>query len=361
MRMGKGGTHGSVLSARLLVTFWLYSRHVSSGLVVPIVTPVDVTTIAVMPWGSSLSITGPSLLTAIQSDSSSVVLPGLEKDQVLRVLDGNTIKLKKNGIVTLAGVRMPTPGSSTFQLPECLSYAPVYKVRQLLPANANVRVKVGSSTSAGRSFQAVVVRSDDDVLVNQELVRSGFGRVQKVVSADLKEYLNMDQLSRLQDRAKQEGIGIFQRCDAQDGGGGGNFEAQFEPLELTMETQWGDDGGKTVVRQKDVEPAMPKNPGDVRGTLEDGKETDSTNGKQDSMGTHSFYSSLSTNICFVHTGCSDFPTYEDAFRWYETYFPLYGDVAKLDRDGDGVPCPGLPHTKVAEKYRMKVPTTNQQS
>jgi hypothetical protein len=56
------------------------------------------------------------------------------------------------------------------------------------------------------------------------------------------------------------------------------------------------------------------------------------------------------------SGCSDFRAYEDAFRWYETYFPFYGDVAKLDRNGDGVPCPGLPHTKVPEKYRMKVPS-----
>lgn len=56
------------------------------------------------------------------------------------------------------------------------------------------------------------------------------------------------------------------------------------------------------------------------------------------------------------TGCSDFTTYKDALRWYEKFYPFYGDVAKLDRDGDGVPCPGLPHTRVAEKYRMKVPT-----
>ena len=230
--------------------------------------PVDVT-IAPMPNGSSSSIAGPSLFIAMQSESSSV-LPGLEKDQVLRVLDGNTIKLKKNGIVTLAGVRMPTPGSGKFQFPECLSYAPVYKVRQLLPANLNVMVKVGSSTSASKSSQAIVLRSDDYVLVNQELIRSGFGRVQKVVSDDLKEYLDMDKLSRLQDQAKQEGIGIFKRCDVQVNGG--NFEAQFEPLELTMETQWGDDGGKTVVRQKDAEPSMPRNPGDVKGTLRNGEE-----------------------------------------------------------------------------------------
>jgi hypothetical protein len=59
-------------------------------------------------------------------------------------------------------------------------------------------------------------------------------------------------------------------------------------------------------------------------------------------------------------GCSDFSSYEDALRWYEKYFPFYGDVAKLDRNGDGVPCPGLPHTKVAEMYRMKVPSAVKQ-
>lgn len=39
--------------------------------------------------------------------------------------------------------------------------------------------------------------------------------------------------------------------------------------------------------------------------------------------------------------------------YYETYFPFYGDVAKLDRDGDGVPCPGLVHTTNMERYSIK--------
>jgi hypothetical protein len=201
----------------------------------------------------------------MQSDSPSIQ-SGLEHDQVLRVLDGNTIKLKQNGIVTLAGVRMPTPGSGNFRFPECLSYAPVYKVRQLLPVNGNVLVKVGSSTAAGKSSQAIVVRSDDNVLVNQELVRSGFGRVQKVTSVDLKEYLDMNHMQSLQDRAKLEGIGIFKRCDVEEGVEA--FEAQFEPLALTMETQWGDDGGTMVLRSKDTERSMPQNPGDVKGELD---------------------------------------------------------------------------------------------
>lgn len=54
-------------------------------------------------------------------------------------------------------------------------------------------------------------------------------------------------------------------------------------------------------------------------------------------------------------GCSDFVTYEDALKWYEFYKPWYGDVAKLDRNLDGVPCPGIPHTTAREKYRMKIP------
>ena len=40
--------------------------------------------------------------------------------------------------------------------------------------------------------------------------------------------------------------------------------------------------------------------------------------------------------------CSDFSTYTEAKEWFDTYFPLYGDVAGLDNDGDGEPCESLP-------------------
>lgn len=39
--------------------------------------------------------------------------------------------------------------------------------------------------------------------------------------------------------------------------------------------------------------------------------------------------------------CKDFSTYADAKAWFDKYFPFYGDVAKLDGDGDGKPCEGL--------------------
>jgi hypothetical protein len=39
--------------------------------------------------------------------------------------------------------------------------------------------------------------------------------------------------------------------------------------------------------------------------------------------------------------CTDFATYAAAKAWFDTYFPAYGDVAKLDQDGDGIPCETL--------------------
>lgn len=40
--------------------------------------------------------------------------------------------------------------------------------------------------------------------------------------------------------------------------------------------------------------------------------------------------------------CGDFSTYAEAKAWFDTYFPYYGDVARLDGDSDGEPCESLP-------------------
>lgn len=331
------------------ILFWLQSQHISFAIVMhpTVEIPAHSSYRNGVATQSSVEIGGYNLLAAIESDSAMKNLSGLQVDQVVRVLDANSIKLKKNGIVSLAGVRMPTPKSSGFQFPECLTYTPAYKVRQLLPINSNVLVKVASATSSGKSAQAIIVRSEDKLIVNQELIRSGFGRVQKVASDDLKGYLDMDRMQSYQNRAKDDGLGIFKRCDASQSE---MFEAQFEPLELTVETQWGDDGGKSVIRSKDAKPSIPTNPGDIRGKLVYFDRSSWC------LSTY-LLPELKHQLIPDFVGCSDFSTYEDALRWYEQFLPFYGDVAKLDRDGDGVPCPGLPHTKVAEKYRMKVPTT----
>tara|TARA_B100000965_G_scaffold403739_1_gene432651 strand:+ start:670 stop:1419 length:750 start_codon:yes stop_codon:yes gene_type:complete len=40
--------------------------------------------------------------------------------------------------------------------------------------------------------------------------------------------------------------------------------------------------------------------------------------------------------------CGDFDNYSDAKAWFDTYYPYYGDVAKLDRDENLIPCESLP-------------------
>lgn len=40
--------------------------------------------------------------------------------------------------------------------------------------------------------------------------------------------------------------------------------------------------------------------------------------------------------------CNDFATYGEAKAWFDTYYPHYGDVARLDGNNDGIPCESLP-------------------
>lgn len=40
--------------------------------------------------------------------------------------------------------------------------------------------------------------------------------------------------------------------------------------------------------------------------------------------------------------CSDFPNYAAAKAWFDTYYPYYGDVARLDFDNNLIPCESLP-------------------
>ena len=40
--------------------------------------------------------------------------------------------------------------------------------------------------------------------------------------------------------------------------------------------------------------------------------------------------------------CGDFSTWNEAKAWFDTYYPYYGDVGRLDQDGDLNPCESLP-------------------
>lgn len=303
-------------------------------------------------------------VSSMSTTTTTTPFTKLERDKVERILDGNTVKLQKKGIVILAGVRMPSPTctSGNFQFPSCFTYSPSYKLRQILPASAAVQVETisppsplpssssssSTTTNAKKISLVVLVRTQDSLVVNQEPVRTGFAKVvmprpskqhQQASSSLLLDY---QALSALEDHARSQGLGIFVTCDGSDDTmratelaatssdsaiySTAPFEAEFEPLERSMETVYTADGGRQQLRINDdnldgknnPNGKTPANPGDTK-------------------------------------SCANFDTYEAALEWFERFEPYYGDVAKLDRDGDGVPCPGLPHTTNRERYRMKVP------
>jgi len=252
-------------------------------------------------------------VTLILSEESVDALRDFGQDKVVRVLkDKKYIKLEKSGVVSLAGIQFPKPS-------DCQSTTPNAKMQQLLPSGSIVKVRLlGNPDSVPR--KAILIRESQVAsgsTLQEEMISRGFATLsssRQMVDASLPGWL--DKSTLLEKQARKNHVGPLWRntCDEQ-------FEAQFEPLQYTIQTEWGADGGRPVRRQNpefDDQPTVVSNPGDRK-------------------------------------GCSDFATYEDSLRYYERYFPLYGDVAKLDRDGDGVPCPGLPHTKDPDRYRMKKP------
>lgn len=262
--------------------------------------------------------TAPSFYSWEKSLSSTI--SKFDNDEVVRIMDPNTVKLKKAGLVSFASIRTPSGYSSSsdnFRFPDCLAKSPVSKAKFFLPQGAQVRVKVIGDATSGNKMPALIVSKSTGKLVNAELVREGFARPTSR-GRDAAEAIIpglAEGLKSLQKQAEMNGVGMYKQCDLVEKAA----DDQFEPLDMTVETRYGDDGGKQVLRPREEVGIIPSDPGDVR-------------------------------------KCADFDTFEDALRWYDRYFPFYGDVAKLDRDGDGVPCSGLPHTTNQDRYRMKKPT-----
>jgi hypothetical protein len=101
-------------------------------------------------------------------------------DLVERVLDANTIKLQKTGLVSLAAVQTPQTGG----FPECTTTSPSKQIRQLLPAKSEVRVRIIEESSNNVKRVLLIKHSGAQgntgslvpVLVNSELVKAGYAR-----------------------------------------------------------------------------------------------------------------------------------------------------------------------------------------
>jgi hypothetical protein len=53
--------------------------------------------------------------------------------------------------------------------------------------------------------------------------------------------------------------------------------------------------------------------------------------------------------------CSDFPNWAAANAWFQYHFPIYGDIAGLDADHDGIPCETLPGAPVGPRPQTALP------
>jgi hypothetical protein len=231
--------------------------------------------------------------------------------------------------VALAGIQAPT---TTTEYPTCLSNTPSSKLRQLLPPRSRVQIYKINSTVSNKNQPTTTTKKKKNIptvilqkqststpttedsknmtprSVNAQLVQLGYAQVRNTQRNNNNPDAVLERLIpplvTLQQQAMQQQLGVY--CSATSSNRNTFFVAEFEDYQDPN----GDDTTAST---------PPPNPGD-------------------------------------RVGCSDFETYEDSLRYYERYFPYYGDVARLDRDGDGIPCPKLPHTNNREQYRIKKPT-----
>ena len=218
------------------------------------------------------------------------VAASAREDVVVRVLDDDKVKLEGLGTVKLAGVATPRYG-----VPDCYTRVPYVRARALLPRGAKVSVSFVDGGGAD------VRLAKDGASVNEVLVREGYAkrRLRKTEDDAL-----ASSLARAEAAARKERVGLWATCegaapaDADGAAAPPSFFATFDDVDFL--------------------PTPAKNFGDAPTIVK---------------------------------GCSAFETYEDALAIFDRGTPEVR--RRLDRDGDGVPCPDLPHTTNRELYRFK--------
>ncbi|CAE8687221.1 unnamed protein product [Polarella glacialis] len=159
--------------------------------------------------------------------------------------------------------------------------------KNLLPEGTKVRVELdaGPIDRYGREL-VYLYRAKDGLFINAELVKQGAAKHSRVTP----NVRYADLFLSLETEATAAGRGLWKSCPT------GKATAAA-PLSKTISA---------------VEVAQP-----VSGVVGDGGNPGNLK------------------------NCKDFTTYDEAKKWFDAYFPLYGDVAKLDGNGDGKPCEKL--------------------
>eukprot|EP00929_Paragymnodinium_shiwhaense_P049020 TRINITY_DN24741_c0_g1_i1.p1 TRINITY_DN24741_c0_g1~~TRINITY_DN24741_c0_g1_i1.p1 ORF type:complete len:343 (-),score=100.42 TRINITY_DN24741_c0_g1_i1:10-1038(-) len=207
----------------------------------------------------------------------------IKEDEIVQVIDGDTVKLKILGRARLIGVDTPETVSPKQRMEgkpaDCFGPEASKFTKDLLPPGTKVKIETDAEpTDRYGRLLVYVYKASDNQFVNAELVKRGLARHLEVKpnTRYAAKFLALEQ------EAQKAKTGLWGSCSA-FGVPEKNAAADFV----------------SSLREKST-----PNPGDSK-------------------------------------NCSDFQYYEDAKAWFDIYFPLYGDVAKLDGDGDGKPCERL--------------------
>mmetsp|Transcript_63968 Transcript_63968/g.152546 ORF Transcript_63968/g.152546 Transcript_63968/m.152546 type:complete len:355 (+) Transcript_63968:96-1160(+) len=221
------------------------------------------------------------------------------EDEIFEVVDGDTVKLVKGGRCRLIGVNTPETVSPKQRIdgapPDCFGPEASKLTKELLPKGTKVRVELdaGPADRYGRTL-AYLYRMPDGLFINAELVKQGVAKRYRVapnVKYDA-------QFKQLETEAVTTGKGLWKACPANGGPApAATTVAATTPAATTQAVA----NSSAAAADPDLGLA---NPGNTK-------------------------------------NCKDFASWADAKKWFDAYYPLYGDVAKMDGDGDGIPCESM--------------------
>ena len=242
----------------------------------------------------------------------------MQTDYIERVVDGDTVILEELGRARLLGINTPETVSPAQrergEPPQCFGPEASAEMKRLLPAGTEVEFDTDVEP-LDRFGRNLVYLYKDGGSINELLVRKGFARA-KAYKPNIR---NQETFNRLQAEAKLESLGLWGACfdagssSSSSGSSGGSSStagkgfgpnANQRPTSTkTASSELQQQQRSTAREAKDVA-AIEANPGDVK-------------------------------------DCADFDSYDAAKAWFDRYYPAYGDVAKLDGDGDLKPCEAL--------------------
>ena len=247
----------------------------------------------------------------------AAALPAMQTDTIERVVDGDTVVLSNIGRARLIGINTPETVSPAQRQrgepPQCFGPEASEATKKLLPSGTAVSVESDVEPTDRFRRSLVYLYTKDGGSVNELLIKQGFARAK----AYKPNVAHRGEFEAAEAAAKSKGIGLWGKCvDASTGGArsgaGKGFDPSSKPALATA-----------------AEAAKPARP--VR-TQAERKQRDEQLAAR--------VTKPLTNPGDVKN-CKDFATYKEAKAYFDLYFPQYGDVAKLDGNGDGIPCETL--------------------